>query len=283
MGGLLFFVMACGAASAAPSGIKVAVHPQTVPQGQAALITVSSPTPLTELQGRFHEQNIAFWECGKKLCGIVAVQVNETPGPKDLILEWKTEKQNELKTSFRVKKGTFKVNKLKVEPKITKPSAEDQTRIAQDKKDIEAAYLEPERKALWSGAFVLPTTGEKTSGFGNQRTYNGEVKSIHFGVDLRANTQTPIYATNAGKVVLAKEFFMAGNMVLLDHGMGVYSSYAHLSVLSVQAGQLVAKGDKIGMAGATGRATGPHLHWGMRVNSVAVDPHSLVRALNRMQ
>lgn len=110
--------------------------------------------------------------------------------------------------------------------------------------------------------------------------FNGDVKSSHMGVDLRAGTGTPIAATNAGTVVLARASFYPGQTVHIDHGAGVFSSYSHLSVMKVTAGQKIARGAILGLAGATGRVTGPHLHWGMRVNGVSVDPHQLRELLN---
>ncbi len=248
------------------------LQPKTVRQGQSALVRVSGPVP-SEFKISFASQNIALWPCGKKHCGVVGVAVDTKIGKNPVVATWVENgeaKQAEL--SLKVTRGKFKVNKLRVDPSLTRPSDEEKLRIEQDKKDIEAALSNPASERLWDAKFALPTKGGVTSRFGNQRTYNGELKSVHFGVDLRASETTPIYVANSGKVVLARGFFTAGNMVTIDHGLGVFSSYAHLSAIEVAPGTVVKTGDKLGMAGATGRVTGPHLHWATRVNGVSVDP-----------
>lgn len=256
------------------------LSPKKLGQGQAALVQIAHPPEKLTLKAG--AQNIELWDCGKAdpvtFCGIVSVPLDTPVGEFEVQAQWGEQTKS---LTLAVKKGKFQVNQLKVKPSITAPNPEEQAKIAEDKKDIEAAYAAPEPGQLWEGVFDLPTTGGITSQFGNQRTYNGELKSTHFGVDLRADTTTPIYAANTGKVLLARLFFMAGNMVLLDHGHGIYSSYAHLSKIDVQPGEIVKKGEQLGIAGATGRVTGPHLHWSMRANGVPVDPHSLRTALNK--
>lgn len=266
-------------ALAAPQ--KLQLQPKTLKQGQSALVRFPGAAP-ADLKIQFGAQAVALWPCGKQTCGMVGVAVDATVGKGEVIAEW-TENGEPLKSvaTIEIKRGKFRVNKLTVDPSLTQPSDEEKVRIEQDKKDIEAALSAPAAEALWDKDFAMPTTGGVTSLFGNQRTYNGEVKSIHFGVDLRANEKTPIYAANAGKVVVARGFFMAGNMVMIDHGLGVFSSYAHLSAIDVAPGAMVKKGDKLGMAGATGRVTGPHLHWATRVNGVSVDPMQFRTTWNR--
>jgi murein DD-endopeptidase MepM/ murein hydrolase activator NlpD len=107
--------------------------------------------------------------------------------------------------------------------------------------------------------------------------FNGQPRSPHSGADLRARTGTPILAANRGRVVLAKDLFYSGNAVFIDHGYGLYTTYLHLSEIGVKVGDIVERGQQLGLAGATGRVTGPHLHWGVRLLDARVDPFSLVR------
>ena len=113
--------------------------------------------------------------------------------------------------------------------------------------------------------------------FGHRRVFNGQPRAPHSGADLRARTGTPILAANSGRVVLAKDLFYSGNAVFIDHGLGLFTTYLHLSKIDVAVGDIVEQGQQIGLAGATGRVTGPHLHWGVRLLDARVDPFSLVR------
>jgi murein DD-endopeptidase MepM/ murein hydrolase activator NlpD len=133
-------------------------------------------------------------------------------------------------------------------------------------------------RQLWQGAFDLPVAGRLTSPYGVISIYQGQVRGFHRGVDLAASEGTPVRAAAAGIVRLAEELPTSGNAVLVDHGLGVVTSYLHLSQIAVTAGLAVRRGEVLGRVGATGLATGPHLHWGLRVNGVYVDPLRWVRA-----
>jgi murein DD-endopeptidase MepM/ murein hydrolase activator NlpD len=122
----------------------------------------------------------------------------------------------------------------------------------------------------------VPIEGGSGSNFGHRRVFNGEPRAPHTGADLRATTGTPIRSTNRGRVVLAKDLFFTGNTVIVDHGLGIYTLYAHLSRIDVKTDAIVERGQVVGLAGATGRVTGPHLHWGARVQNARVDPFTLV-------
>jgi murein DD-endopeptidase MepM/ murein hydrolase activator NlpD len=129
---------------------------------------------------------------------------------------------------------------------------------------------------LWDKPFHSPIPGETGTNFGSRRVFNGEARAPHAGSDLRAKTGTPIHATNRGRVVLAKNLFFTGNTVVLDHGLGVYTIYAHMSRIDVKVSQIVTENQLLGLSGATGRVTGPHLHWSARIQSARVDPFSLL-------
>ena len=171
----------------------------------------------------------------------------------------------------------YPTTELKVDDRYVELSEADLARANRETEEAEAIYKSITDSALWEGAFVIPIPG-RTSGtnFGHRRVFNGEPRAPHAGTDLRAGTGTPIHATNRGRVVLAKNLFFSGNTVILDHGLGIYSLYAHLSKINVKVGAAINSGQVLGLAGATGRVTGPHLHWGMRVQGARVDPFTLV-------
>ena len=121
--------------------------------------------------------------------------------------------------------------------------------------------------------------GAATSSFGRRSVLNGQARSPHSGTDFRAATGTPVRAPNGGRVVLAADQYFSGNTVILDHGQGLFSFLAHLSRITVRDGQIVARGEEVGLSGATGRVTGPHLHWTVRLDGARVDPLSVLALL----
>jgi murein DD-endopeptidase MepM/ murein hydrolase activator NlpD len=130
---------------------------------------------------------------------------------------------------------------------------------------------------LWSISFRKPVVARPTSSFGTRRVFNGKLASVHKGMDFRAETGTPVSAANRGVVVLARPLYYEGNCVVIDHGLGLFTLYMHLSEIAVSEGQPVATGDLLGLSGATGRATGPHLHWAVRWQGAYLDPAKLLR------
>jgi murein DD-endopeptidase MepM/ murein hydrolase activator NlpD len=131
--------------------------------------------------------------------------------------------------------------------------------------------------AMWTASFLRPRTSVITSEFGSGRVFNGRLTSRHLGVDFRGAVGEPVRAANRGVVALVDNFFLAGNVVYIDHGGGVVTAYFHLSKPLVAVGDTVTRGQQIGLVGATGRVTGPHLHWAARYGTVTVNPLDLVR------
>jgi murein DD-endopeptidase MepM/ murein hydrolase activator NlpD len=171
---------------------------------------------------------------------------------------------------------------LSVDPAKVTPPPEALERIAQEKSEAETLYNTFTPIRYWDGPFIRPLDTEITSVYGAARTYNGTLKSYHGGVDFRARTPLPILAANDGIVVLVKERYYAGGTVIIDHGEGLYSCYFHLSRYDVALGDHVKKGQSIGLTGATGRITGPHLHFGMMVHGTQTDPLHLIEQINTL-
>jgi murein DD-endopeptidase MepM/ murein hydrolase activator NlpD len=132
---------------------------------------------------------------------------------------------------------------------------------------------------LWSGAFERPVPQENNSAFGSRSVFNDQPRSPHSGADFLSPAGTPIHAPNAGRVMLAKELYFTGNTVIIDHGLGMFSLMAHLSAIEVHEHDIVKTGQLLGAVGATGRVTGAHLHWAIRINGARVDPLSVVIVL----
>jgi len=169
---------------------------------------------------------------------------------------------------------------LKVAPKHVSPPKKDLIRIQKENRILNKVYATRTPQTLWSEEYVIPVDSVMTSPYGVKRIYNGQLNSFHKGLDLRAPTGTPIYAPKAGRVVLARDLFYTGNTVILDHGWGVFTIYAHMSQLSVKEGDSVVVRDRLGLSGSTGRSTGPHLHWGAAVGKYKVNPADLMKVMN---
>jgi murein DD-endopeptidase MepM/ murein hydrolase activator NlpD len=186
---------------------------------------------------------------------------------------------HETEASFQVVSGNYKVEILPVNPRFVTISPEDQARIEADSKIVGEIYRNSAAQPLWVSRFQKPILSKLTSRFGNKRMFNGELQSFHTGADLKAATGTEVQAAAAGNVVLTKDLFFTGNTVIIDHGFGLFTVYAHLSQYRVKEGQGVHAGQVIAESGSTGRSSGPHLHWGAVLNRVKFDPLDLLKGI----
>jgi len=174
---------------------------------------------------------------------------------------------------------TFPTRKLSVDDAFVNPPAAMQDRIARESTRLADVWQHSASTPLWTGAFIRPVPGEATSAFGTRSVYNGEPRSPHSGADFLSPAGTPVKAPNAGQVVLAEDLYFTGETIVIDHGLGLFSLFAHLSTMNVHPGDRVTTGAVLGEVGATGRVTGPHLHWMVRVGGARVDPLSLLALL----
>jgi murein DD-endopeptidase MepM/ murein hydrolase activator NlpD len=208
--------------------------------------------------------------------GLVGIDLDTAPGSYRLQL-LAPDAQVVREVMLHVQPKQFPTRTLRVAPRYVEPPAEETARIVREAAMLDALYKAVSPRA-WDGSFALPVTAAPTSNFGSRSVFNGQPRSPHAGVDFSSPTGTPIHAPAAGTVVLASDLFFTGNTVVLDHGGGLLSVFAHLSAMAVKPGQAVPQGAALGRVGATGRATGPHLHWSVRLHGSRVDPLSLVAA-----
>jgi murein DD-endopeptidase MepM/ murein hydrolase activator NlpD len=176
-----------------------------------------------------------------------------------------------------VARGEYALEKLRVAPRFgAKPDSALAERLARESKLAREVSCRSRRTPrMWEAPFARPRPGRVTSGFGRGREYNGVVQSRHMGTDLAGATGAPIRAMNRGVVALVGDFYLGGRVVYVDHGAGLVSAYLHMSKPAVAVGDTVARGQVVGRVGATGRVTGPHLHWIVRYGGITVDPMSL--------
>lgn len=249
-------------------------------QGQALEMSFPLEPGLTGMTVRWSGHQVPFIRSGDHWVAIVGVDLDSKPGDHavDLTYAYEDGHTRVVREPVQVRAEQYPTTELQVEERYGNPNPEDQARAEREAAETSAIYdtFTPER--YWTEAFEVPVHGAKDGrNFGHRRVFNGQARAPHSGADLRAGTGTPIYAANRGRVVLAKNLFFSGNAVYIDHGYGLFTTYLHLSEIDVKVGDMVERGQQLGLAGATGRVTGPHLHWGVRLVDARVDPFSLVK------
>ncbi len=215
---------------------------------------------------------------------LLGIDLEKPAGTYDFTVSAKSEDAGTIscKAAITVRAGKFATERLKVAPNFVEPNPEQLAKAQEDGKKLRELYATITPEKLWQGKFRIPIDGATTGkNFGRRRVLNGKPSSPHTGVDIPALTGTPVHASQRGRVVLAEELYFSGNTVLIDHGFGVYTLYGHFSEIDVKPGDLVEAGAVIGKVGATGRVTGPHLHWGLTVDRARVNALSLISATIR--
>jgi len=267
LGVLLLLFLAQARADAAP---QIDVHPKKIGPGDIVLITVNDPAGV--VQGTWSNKKLYFNQAKNSSQAIVGIDLNIEPGeyPLELVIDGKA-----IHKQVRVSKKKYPVQRLTLPEGMVVLSPENEARVARDQKKTAAIWpIDSER--IWSGRFVNPLPGKPIgTPFGVRRIINKIPKNSHSGVDVSGELGDPVKAPNDGVVVLVDDQFYSGNSVVLDHGQGIYTMFFHLSRINVKYGQPVVKGEVIALVGSTGRSTGAHLHWGVRIQGAKVDPLQL--------
>lgn len=201
---------------------------------------------------------------------VVGLPLSAAPGRHTLRVQPQAGADRTL--TFEVSAKQYQEQHLSVPPRMVNPSPEEQQRIARELKLSAETYRTFKAAANVPTRFILPVEGRYSSPFGLRRFFNGEPRNPHSGIDLAAPTGTPIRAPAAGRVLATGDFYYNGKTVFLDHGQGLITMFCHLDSIAVQTGQVIETGHTLGTVGATGRVTGPHLHWSVSLNDARVDP-----------
>lgn len=236
--------------------------------GKTRIIPLSSASGTVEVGG---EKLNVLPNPADPQYGMVMIPIDYHTGPQKISAKWRND-LGELEIPIEIQAYPYPTETLSVESSKVTPPPEALARIAEEKAEAEKIYNTITPLRYWDKPFIYPMESNITSYYGSARTYNGILKSYHGGVDFRARTPLPILATNDGVVVLVKDRYYAGGTVIIDHGEGIYSCYFHMSQFDVKVGERVGRGQTIGLTGATGRITGPHLHFGMMVLGLQSDP-----------
>ena len=265
------------------ASLTISHQARSLQPGEVVLLNVVASVPTETVTAHAFDKTVYFFEAGQKRWqGLLGIDLQKKPGRYKIDVELTTTEGASLRKSYpiTVSPKDFPTRHLKVASNFVAPPESVLERILDETKRVAQIFGATAPQRLWEGPFEAPVPGSTTSSFGRRSVFNGQPRNPHTGTDFRAAKNTPVKAPNAGVVVLSSELYFSGNTVILNHGWGLYSYLAHLSRTAVKEGESVATGDIVGYVGATGRVTGPHLHWTVRLNEARVDPLSLITALS---
>jgi len=260
----------------APSGVFLELQFRSLQPGEVLFVSLPDPSGVRRAVVVFRDREYVLTNVLR--FAFVGLDLGLEPGsfPMTVTFEGTNGDREAVRRDIVVEAKEFPRKKLWVKESFAVPPKEVEERIRREAELVAWVYAIITPRWLGDGAFIQPNEGKVFPNFGQRRIYNDAPRSTHAGVDIAAPQGDPIRAANAGKVVLASHLYLSGNAVIIDHGLGVFSFYGHMSKLLVKRGQAVGKGDIIGKCGTTGRSTGPHLHWAVRVFDSRVDPFSLL-------
>lgn len=272
---ILSQVLFVSSALAAPN---TAVH-FTGKQGQIIRVKIPSDGSITSIEGNFRKRNVHFTldSQSAQFIGLLGVDMSDTPGIYPLKVNIEDgEKKRTASYRISVKKENFRVQNFTVPEGTGNPSPQTTKLLTRQKTQVHNIFAIESPEKLWTSEFVVPVEGPKSGSFGSSRVINGAPRAPHNGEDISAKIGADVVATNDGRVQLTVEHVFSGKSIFLDHGLGLFSMYFHLSEILVTDGEFVRAGQIIGRVGMTGRTTGPHLHWGVKLNGAYVNPFSLL-------
>lgn len=261
------------------SAVTVTTHARALRPGEVVLFTVEAKRDISSVRVHAFDRDFSGFPI-KPRTWRVLVGIDLDVAPETYSAEvFASDETAATRVPLRVLPGHFRTRKLTVDEAFVNPPPEALERIAHETAELNDLWAHSATTKLWNGPFVRPVPDPANSAFGTRSILNGQPRSPHSGADFNSATGTPIKSPNAGRVVLAGDRYYTGNTVMIDHGMTLFSLFAHLSEIQVKVGDTVNAGDVVGKVGATGRVTGPHLHWSVRLNGTRVDPLSLLAML----
>jgi murein DD-endopeptidase MepM/ murein hydrolase activator NlpD len=277
------FVSGLLLAASSVRALSIEVLPPQPKQGEIVVVTLRSPAPLSSATLSDGTREIAMEAAsgGRMYRALLGIDLESKVGKRkiEIVAADASGASRTSAKTIHVRSGKFPTQKLKVAPAYVEPPESELARIAADREKVRSVYAEPDSERRFEKAFrrPLPSASPSSSRFGVRRVFNDQPRSPHDGVDLAAPEGEPVVAAAPAIVALAEELYFSGNTVILDHGAGLFTTYLHLSAIDVRPGDAVAAGQRIGAVGATGRATGPHLHWGARLHKARVNPLDLLQ------
>ncbi len=256
--------------------LEVRLQPGVARPGDVVLVEVTGATEAPS--GQLGSAELVFLPFAEGWVALVGLSVERKPGPLSLeVTARSADGKEQLSGTLEVRKPDFRRRTLTVNRRFTNPSRKERLRSAADQRAFDETFDRDFEPWVFDTAFGWPRLDEVSAPFGDLRLFNGKKQSQHFGSDLNGETGDPIYASNAGEVVMVRDCFGTGGTVLLHHGGRLFTSYFHMSAFDVKVGDHVVRGQPLGKVGSSGRVTGPHLHFGVKLDGRWLDPESLLR------
>ena len=261
--------------------LNISAAARAIQPGEVVVLTITTSRPVAALHVRAFERELwPFAENSTTWRVLVGIDLEVPSGKYSVaITAGEGVAQSRAAHVLLVQPKTFQTRKLTVDPAFVNPPADVQPRIQSEAARLARVWGSPSKSRFWNGQFVRPVGEAANSAFGSRSVFNGQARNPHSGADFASPAGTPVRSPNAGRVALAGDLYFTGNTVVLDHGLGLFSLFAHLESIDVREGDSVVAGQFLGNVGATGRVTGPHLHWTVRLNDARVDPLALLSVL----
>jgi murein DD-endopeptidase MepM/ murein hydrolase activator NlpD len=277
----LFLLLPAGASAVPalrPAALVVRVTPTAPRQGDIAFVLVTGVPNAREVEGSLDGKPLAFFPYGEDWAALIGIDLESRPGKAPWrvgVIDAAGTARNKT-GAVTIRARTFPVQHLTLPDHMVDLDPESERRANAESARLRALYDTVTAERLWQGHFTRPVAVEGPgSGFGARRIINGKPRNPHAGTDWSAERGTPVVAANRGRVALVGDFFFGGRLVVLDHGLGLYTLYMHLDRVDVAEGAFIGRGETLGAVGATGRATGPHLHFQVQAKRSRVDPATL--------
>jgi murein DD-endopeptidase MepM/ murein hydrolase activator NlpD len=260
--------------------IQISARSRTMRPGELVVLSIAVPAGTGHVRVRaFDRDVVAYPEGDREWRALVGIDLDVKPGTYSVTADAPGGGPLHGAYALVVTPRAFRTRRLTVNEAFVTPPASERDRIEREAKLLDGVWKSPAGERLWHEPFVRPVPQEANSAFGTRSIFNGKPRNAHGGADFLSAAGTPIQAPNAGRIVVARGLYFSGNTVVIDHGLGLFSMLAHLSEIDVHEGDQVPAGHIIGLVGATGRVTGPHLHWAVRASGARVDPLSLLALL----
>jgi murein DD-endopeptidase MepM/ murein hydrolase activator NlpD len=275
-------IAAFAALTLAPAALSVQItaKARSLQPGEVVVLSITTPTPASPIRVRAFDRDVPAYPNNGAWQAIVGIDLDVKPGSYAVNVESGAGAAVARATyDLKIAPRVFRTRRLSVNEAFVTPPKSEQPRIEKEAALLAATWSASASTRLWSAPFIRPVSEEANSAFGTRSIFNGKPRNAHGGADFLSPAGTPIRSPNAGRIVVARNLYYSGNTVIIDHGLGLFSTLAHLSRIDVKEADVVRPDQVIGLVGATGRVTGPHLHWAVRAGDARVDPLSLLATL----